>query len=146
MPSRSVRLGAAIALVSMVGTVAAPVSAGITDRKAGPGYVPAITNPILNETPYITTEARAFYMWHQVPNSFPGSGVPGAGDIHLFALQLRVAITERLGFIATKDGYALLRFDSLPDDDGFANVTAGFKYALIHRPEDDTVLTIGARY
>ena len=106
-------------------------------------YVPPLTNPIFNETPYITTEARPFYFYHKIPNSFVTDG----GDAHLIALQLRVALTERLGFIATKDGYADLNFDeTLPDEDGFANIALGFKYALITEPETESILTAGLRY
>ena len=31
-------------------------------------YAPPLTNPILNETPYITTEARPFYAYNNIPN------------------------------------------------------------------------------
>ena len=106
-------------------------------------YVPPLTNPIWNETPYITTEARPFYFYHVLPDDF----VTGGGHVNLVALQLRLAITERLGFIATKDGYADFDFDNvLEDEDGFANIAAGFKYALITVPEDEGILTAGARY
>lgn len=106
-------------------------------------YVPPLTNPIWNETPYITTEARPFYFHHEIPEGFVTDG----GSADLIALQLRLAITERLGFIATKDGYANFEFDRvLPDEDGFANIAAGFKYALISVPEDEAILTAGARY
>jgi len=33
-------------------------------------YVPPVTNPVFNETPYITTEARAFYFHHEIPDDF----------------------------------------------------------------------------
>src|SRR3546814_9650748 len=65
-------------------------------------YVPPLTNPVFNETPYITTEARAIYLYNRLPDDF----VTGGGYVNLVALQLRLALTERLGFIATKDGYA----------------------------------------
>lgn len=106
-------------------------------------YVPPLTNPIWNETPYITTEVRPFYFHHALPDDFVTNG----GEVNLVALQLRLAITERLGFIATKDGYADFDFDSvLEDEDGFANIAAGLKYALITVPEDEAILTAGARY
>lgn len=106
-------------------------------------YVPPLTNPLFNETPYITTEARAIYFYHALPNDF----VTGGGDVNLVALQLRVALTERLGFIATKDGYADFQFDDvLEDESGFANIAFGFKYAIISEPEDETLLTLGLRY
>ncbi|MDJ0945926.1 MAG: transporter [Kiloniellales bacterium] len=106
-------------------------------------YVPPVTNPILNETPYITTEARAFYFYNEIPNDFVTEG----GHINLVALQLRLALTERLGFIATKDGYVDAYFDEvLEDEDGFANIALGFKYALYSEPETESLLTAGLRY
>ena len=76
-------------------------------RHAGNGegrhtrYVPPLTNPVFNETPYITTEARGIYMYNEIPDG--DDFVTDGGNINLAALQLRVALTERLGFIATKD-------------------------------------------
>lgn len=106
-------------------------------------YVPPLTNPILNETPYVTTEARAFYFYNSIPNDFVTDG----GHINLVALQLRLALTERLGFIATKDGYVDAYFDEvLDDEDGFANIALGLKYAWISEPETETLLTTGLRY
>ncbi|WP_375593565.1 transporter [Algihabitans albus] len=106
-------------------------------------YVPPLTNPIFNETPYITTEARGFYFYHDIPDDFVTEG----GSVNLFALQLRLALTERLGFIATKDGYADINFDEvLPDEEGFANIAFGLKYALISDPENEGILTAGLRY
>ena len=106
-------------------------------------YVPPITNPIFNETPYITTEARPFYFYHKIPDDFVTDG----GEVHLAALQLRLALTERLGFIATKDGYVDLNFDEVLDDEsGFANIAFGFKYALYSEPETESILTGGLRY
>jgi hypothetical protein len=106
-------------------------------------YVPPLTNPIFNETPFITTEARPIYFYHKIPNDFVTEG----GHVHLAALQLRLALTERLGFIATKDGYADLNFNEvLSDEEGFANVALGFKYAILSEPETGTILTAGLRY
>jgi len=68
-------------------------------------YVPPVSNPVLNETPFITTEVRPIYIYQNIPDNVPLAGVKG-GNINLWAVQLRVALTDRLGFIATKDGYA----------------------------------------
>ena len=111
---------------------------GLHDR-----YVPAMTNPIFNETPYNTTEARFFYYYNRLPTDFVTDG----GRILLAAMQLRVAITERLGFIATKDGYADAKFDEiLEDEEGLANISLGFKYNFFSAPEIDTLATAGLRY
>ena len=136
-------------LFSLILLVSAPVQAFDFNFKGSLGenghqrYVPPLSSPLLNETPYITTEARPIYIHHAIPNDF----VTGGGDIDLFAIELRVAITERLGIIATKDGYADIHFAGvLPDTDGFVNISLGLKYALYTNPETDAILTVGAEY
>jgi len=80
----------------------------------------------------------------------PGLGTLGGGSINMLALQLRVALTDRLGFIANKDGWADINFNISPalplDDEGFANLSFGFKYALISDPEQETLVTAGLTY
>lgn len=108
-------------------------------------YVPPLTNPVFNETPYITTEARGIYMYNEIPDG--DDFVTDGGHINLGALQLRVALTERLGFIATKDGYADAHFNEVLDDEsGFANIAFGFKYAVLDDIENDSIVTVGLRY
>lgn len=113
----------------------------------GPGkhqrYVPAVSNPLFNETPYITTEVRPIYLHHDISDEF----LTGGGEIDLWAVEFRIALTERLGFIATKDGYADADFDAvLPDDTGFANLAAGFKYAVLSNPADASIASVGIKY
>jgi hypothetical protein len=106
-------------------------------------YVPAVTNPLFNETPFITTEVKPIYIYHDIPNDF----LTGGGNVNVLALQARVALTDRLGFIATADGYSWLDFDhTLPDDSGLNDITAGLKYAVVSDPVAGSILTFGARY
>jgi hypothetical protein len=106
-------------------------------------YVPPLSQPYLNESPYITTELRMVYIRNQIPGDFVTKG----GDISIYAAEIRVALTERLGFIATKDGYTDIHFDSvLPDTDGFENISFGFKYAVFARPETEDIVTVGIEY
>ena len=111
---------------------------GFEDR-----YVPPVTMPTLNESPFITTEARPIYIYHKIPNDF----LTGGGSVHAYALQARMALTDRLAFIATTDGYADLNFDAgLPNTNGFLDITAGLKYAVISDPAAGEIVTLGARY
>lgn len=106
-------------------------------------YVPPVSNPLFNETPYITTEIRPIYLYNSIPDEF----VTGGGQISVLAAEVRIALTERLGFIASKDGYVNANFDAvLPDTDGFANISAGLKYALFHDKTTQDILTIGVEY
>lgn len=132
---------------ALAAAIAATVVAGMgasaaEDPYQGMAYVPAVTNPTFNESPFVTTEIRPIYIHHDIPDSFAGNG--NSADV--IAVQARYAITDRLAFIATKDGYAHVDFGGLPDDDGFLNVAAGLKYAVIQDPAAGTVVSIGARY
>lgn len=112
-------------------------------KKKAMRYVPPVGQPFFNEPAQITTEIRPVYIYHEIPNSFPSNG----GRVHAVAVQLRAAITDRLAFIATKDGWMDINFDNnLDDEDGFLNIAAGFKYALMADPETGTFLTVGLRY
>ena len=106
-------------------------------------YVPPVTHFTLNETPFITSEVKPIYAYHKIPDGFP----TGGGDVNAVAVQARLAITERLGFIATTDGWADVDFEAgLPDDDGFLDIAAGLKYAVISDPAAGEIVTVGGRY
>lgn len=105
-----------------------------------PGFIPPMTMPYLFEEPFVTTGVSGHVIWHEFPNESAFQG----GDIWIVALQARVAITDRLAFIATKDGVAVTHPDSdsqLEDQTGLFNISAGLKYALVDRPEDRFILT-----
>ena len=145
------RAGLRTALVAAVAALALPASAHALDLNLkgslGEGglqhYVSPVSNPIFNETPYITTEVRPLWLHQQVPNNFASDG----GDIDVVAVQLRAALTDRLGFIATKDGWADIDFNkNVPDTNGMANLAFGFKYAILALPESNSVVTVGVKY
>ena len=100
-----------------------------------------ISNPVNFEDPRINTEARLVYMYHDIADDFVTSG----GDIRLYALQLRFALSENLALIATKDGFVDFNPNAaLSDESGFANLAAGLKYAF-HKT-DREILSAGLRY
>lgn len=68
--------------------------------------MPPVSNPLFNETPYITTELRPIVFHQTIPDDF----ITGGGDIDVIAAEGRTALTERLGFIASKDGCADIHF------------------------------------
>ncbi|MEM7236391.1 MAG: hypothetical protein AAF501_00985 [Pseudomonadota bacterium] len=106
-------------------------------------YVPPFTFFVLNETPFITTEIKPVYAYHNLPNNFVTEG----GDIHGVAVQGRLALGDRFGIIATSDGWADVDFNAaLPDTDGFLDLSAGAKYAAVSNPADGEILTVGLRY
>jgi len=111
-------------------------------------YVPPITNPYFNESAQIRTEVRPLYFYNKLPDDFVSvAGFKSGGDLNVVTVQGRAAITDRLAFIFTKNGYADLEFDELlPSDDGALNISLGAKYAAIALPKSHTYLTGGLRY
>lgn len=108
-----------------------------------PGFVAPVSAPYLFEDPFITTGLSGWYIYHDYPNDSVFDG----GHLNAVALQARLAITDRLAFIATKDGYVWNRPDRaiVPDDEAFVNIAAGFKYALVDMREQNFILTPALR-
>lgn len=100
-----------------------------------------IGQPIFFETPLNNTGIRAIYLHH----TFSDDSTLGGGEVNVAALQVRVALTERLGFIAIKDGYSWLNADVLPEEEGWNEIGAGLKYAFYVDREADLIVTGGAR-
>jgi hypothetical protein len=117
------------------------------DREARPdGSVIPISFPYLFEDPYITSGLNFVGIWHE----YPDESVFAGGQIGVLALQIRLAITERLAFIATKDGLAFHDPDNalLENEEGFFNLGLGFKYAAWSWKdgEQSAIVTPSLRY
>ncbi len=100
-----------------------------------------VGQPLFFETPFNFTGARLIYVHHRFPENSQLAG----GEVNVAAMQLRVALTERLGFIATKDGYSWLNAGALPEENGWNELGAGLKYAFYVDREQDLVASAGAR-
>lgn len=138
-------------------TMAATVNAvqagdGVTQStECNRGWVAPVANPIYFESPVIGTEVRPIFIYQNLGNTLgldvPGTGkvnLPFGGDVEVYALQLRVALTEKLALIATKDGYVDFNPDaSLAHDEGWADIAAGLKYCVIDDKESKFLLTPG---
>lgn len=101
-----------------------------------------VGNPIYFETPLNNTSVRFLYLHHE----FDKNSTLRGGNLDVIAAQVRVALTERLGFIATKDGHSDLHSTALPRASGWNDVAAGLKYAFYVDRDADFVATGGARY
>lgn len=108
------------------------------------GFVPPMMHPYLFEDPFITTGVNGVAIWHE----FPGSSILDGGQLWDLAVQARVAITDRVAFIATKDGFVFFDpgLDLLDNDRGFTDITVGFKGSLIDDRERNLIVTPGLRY
>ena len=94
------------------------------------------------EDPFITTDLRLIYVYHTIPNR----SVLRGGQVHLIAAQIRVALTERLALIATKDGYSWVDTHVTSAGDGWNDLAIGLKYALYSKPEDHFLVSTGMRW
>ncbi|QDU55760.1 hypothetical protein [Aeoliella mucimassa] len=101
-------------------------------------WISPMTNPVFFEDPRTLTELRAIFLQHKVPLA------AGGGDVQLYALQIRAALTDRLSLIATKDGYAVSSNPLIRD--GWADVSLGLKYNLIRDYKTESLLTTGFTY
>lgn len=98
-----------------------------------------MTQPTLFESPVVQGEVRPLFI-HQ---NLPKGSIFGGGDFQVYALQLRVPITERLAFIATKDGYIDLNPNAGKDQEGFADVAAGLKFVAFEHKATGILVTPG---
>jgi hypothetical protein len=106
------------------------------------GFIDTLTNPVLSKDPRSSTYARFLFVNNNIPAAHP----IGGGNIQVYGLQVNVALTERLAFIADKDGGARIAPRNGPSTSGFLNVAAGLKYTFIRDVETQTLAAIGFMY
>ncbi len=105
--------------------------------------------PYLFEDPHITTGLNFAYIYHRLPDEGALGVAFDGGGAHVLSLQIRLALTDRLAFIATKDALTMLRPGSasvIAEDTGIFDMTVGFKYALFESKENNFILAPAVRY
>ncbi len=105
-------------------------------------FAEPLGNPIYFESPFIDTNVRVFYLWHDFANGSPLRG----GDLNVWAAQIRVALSDRLAFLATKDGWSDLDAGLLPSASGWNDFAIGLKYACIVDEASQFIMTGGIRW
>lgn len=106
-----------------------------------------LTNPVQAKDPRSLTEARVLFANNWGKKGFP---VFGSGVYQVYALQLRLAVTERLQLFADKDG--IVRFSPAPNGvkgksvTGLANLAFGGKYVLIRDVENQFIFSTAIQY
>lgn len=101
-----------------------------------------IGNPLYFETPQNQSGLRPLFLHHRFADDSQLQG----GHVNVYAMQARLALTDRLTFIATKDGWSDLDADILPEDQGWNDIAAGAKYLFIADRENDFLLSGGFRW
>lgn len=104
-----------------------------------------ISAPYFHEDSFITTDLRAWYVRHDFDSDT--RAVLNNGSVEVFALQVRVALTESLQLVAYKDGYT--QFDdagALGDNSGWNDIGAGIKWAFIQDWENQFHMAAGIGY
>ncbi|MCA8959771.1 MAG: hypothetical protein KDC38_04635 [Planctomycetes bacterium] len=101
-----------------------------------------VDSPLYFEDPFINTDLRPLVLYHE----FPKDSLLGGGDLTVLAVQARLALTDRLQFIATSDGHSDLESSALPEGEGWNDLAAGLKFALYVEKETKTILSAGARW
>ncbi|MFM7149628.1 MAG: hypothetical protein ACKO23_07275 [Gemmataceae bacterium] len=104
-------------------------------------FIGPTSNPILTKDPRSLTEARFLFLQNWIPNSNPVGG-----DFQVYALQLRLALTERLQIFADKDGIMALNPAGAPGQVGLLDLAFGAKYALVRDVENQFLVTAGVMY
>lgn len=142
-------------LCSLLGLLAASAHAGTVApdlSKPSPvasssGFESArrpISNPTLFDLALPTSNIHPIFIHHALPdriNTTAGS-LPIGGDVQVYALQFEYALSDRLSIVATKDGYVDVSPDSvLSNQEGFANLGAGVKYAFLLDPVSQTAVS-----
>jgi len=107
------------------------------------GFTGPMSNPVQFKDPRSLTEARFLFMSDYAR---PGTPVLGKGTAQVYALQLRVALTDRLQLFADKDG--IVRISPSPGKSvtGLANLAAGLKYVWIRDVENQFLFSTVVQY
>lgn len=101
-------------------------------------FISPVSNPIYFEDPRTLTEIRFLFLHHDLPAAL------GGRSVQAYVAQIRLALSERLSFIAVKDGLLYTQSDVL--DSGFLDLNAGFKYNLIRDPGAGRIISVGTTY
>lgn len=103
-----------------------------------------ISNPTLFDLALPQTQIHPLFALHHLPNSVRTTlgDLPVGGHVEAYAVQLEIALTDRLSINATKDGYLRFRPDAtLSETEGWANLAAGLKYAFVLDPAKRLAVT-----
>ncbi|WP_417378304.1 hypothetical protein [Gimesia sp.] len=106
-------------------------------------FIMPVSNPVWSIDPRSLTYVRGIFINQMIDAQTP---VLGAGDLQVYALQLGIALNERLSIIAVKDGYNTLQTRGVGNRTGWSDIGLGLKYVLIRDVENQFLLSGGLIY
>ena len=112
------------------------------------GAIRPISSPTLFDLALPRTQIHPVFMYQRLPDSIDTTlgRLALDGDFYLYALQLEYAFNDRLSLVALKDGYIDFNPDStLTEAEGWANLSAGFKWAFLYQPENAFAASLGVQ-
>jgi hypothetical protein len=141
--------GVALAQATPGGGMAAPEASTFTlfgtpalKLSGEKAFVAPVTSPYWNENSLITTDVRGWYAFHKFNSDTP---LGSDSNASVYALQLRLALTHNLQFVAYKDGY--VDFDgSVISSEGTNDIGAGLKWQWLRLEAEQLYAAVGAGY
>ena len=110
--------------------------------RAFPRFINPLSNIAYAKDPRSMTEIRAMFINNWVPSDHP---LLPSDSAQVYAAQIHVALSERLTFIADKDGYAAIGRPGVATD-GWLNVAAGLRYLLVRDVENQFLVSASTMY
>jgi hypothetical protein len=104
-------------------------------------FIQPVSNPIFARDPRSSTHARFLFINNWTPDTH---AVAPDDQIQVYAVQVNLALTERLSLLAEKDGYAVINRGPLSE--GLLNLAVGLKYAFLRRPERQFIVSGGLMF
>lgn len=103
-------------------------------------FVHPLTSPYFHEDSFVTSDVRAWYAYHDIPNE-----ILGGGSAQVLAVQVRLAITKELQLVAYKDGLTIFDTDGL-ESEGFNDIGAGLKWNFLQDFKHQLHASVGVGY
>ena len=109
------------------------------------GLVSPVGNPFLAEDPRTLTEVRPVYIYQKIPGS---NAQLGGGTFQQFALQGRIAITERWSFVVHKLGLSIVdpggsAAPGQKRESTFSEIWLGPKWNFYRNEQTQTAASVG---
>lgn len=103
-------------------------------------FVMPVSSPYYHENSLVTNDVRAWFVYHK----FNADALGADSSATDYAVQVRVALLDRLQLVAYKDGY--LDLDGAVASEGWNDIAAGLKFQFLHDDEEHMYAAAGLGY